>query len=288
MPVSGQEIASLDFANLIGGPLDAVIRAQAKSAIATAQFIKEVGFDKNGKVVNADFSYVKNDDGAQRKFSLQVPFLSMIPVPYIMVTDALIEFTAKISSTTQSEASTNTMSSGSFSAKADFWFASASVSGKASSQKNTKRTDSEQRTFDMKIIVRAKNADIPAGTERILTMIEQSMKENPNPDKLVAYYKILSINDSGTEALLETENVADLQKAIKTDSVIFQYEDPENPNAKWVAKASGGNGTVDSQNPNAVKVALTAYTATTGTSVAEKEKMRQACTGKYLSLPIPK
>ena len=43
----GKELASLDFANLIGGPLNAIVDAQARAAIATANFVQEVGFDKN-------------------------------------------------------------------------------------------------------------------------------------------------------------------------------------------------------------------------------------------------
>lgn len=40
----GTELASLDFGNLIGGPLTAVITAQAMAAQSTASFIKDVGF----------------------------------------------------------------------------------------------------------------------------------------------------------------------------------------------------------------------------------------------------
>ena len=40
----GTELASLDFGNLIGGPLNAVITAQSMAAQSTAAFIKEVGF----------------------------------------------------------------------------------------------------------------------------------------------------------------------------------------------------------------------------------------------------
>lgn len=40
----GAELASLDFGNLIGGPLVAVIKAQSLAADATARFIKETGF----------------------------------------------------------------------------------------------------------------------------------------------------------------------------------------------------------------------------------------------------
>jgi|GEM_PF-255522 len=40
----GTELAALDFGNLIGGPLVAVITAQSLAANATARFIKETGF----------------------------------------------------------------------------------------------------------------------------------------------------------------------------------------------------------------------------------------------------
>ena len=76
MPVSGKELATLDFASLIGGPLNAVVEAQAKSALATVNFIKETSFDKDGNLINVDFKY--NREGEE--FSLTVPFLTLLPV----------------------------------------------------------------------------------------------------------------------------------------------------------------------------------------------------------------
>src|SRR5262245_59067849 len=46
MPNPGQELASIDFASLLGGPMCAVINAQAQAAMSTVNFIKEVGFKK--------------------------------------------------------------------------------------------------------------------------------------------------------------------------------------------------------------------------------------------------
>ena len=48
MPLPGQELSSIDFTSMIGGPLIAVVRAQAQSAIATVDFIKTVGFKPTG------------------------------------------------------------------------------------------------------------------------------------------------------------------------------------------------------------------------------------------------
>jgi len=40
----GQELSSIDFSAVIGGPLTAVVDAQAKAALSTIDFIKSVGF----------------------------------------------------------------------------------------------------------------------------------------------------------------------------------------------------------------------------------------------------
>ncbi len=46
MPTPGQELASIPFADMLGGPLIACINAQAAAAMSTVNFIKEVGFKK--------------------------------------------------------------------------------------------------------------------------------------------------------------------------------------------------------------------------------------------------
>jgi hypothetical protein len=43
----GQELSSIDFESMIGGPLIAVVNAQAQAAMSTVNFIKEVGFKKS-------------------------------------------------------------------------------------------------------------------------------------------------------------------------------------------------------------------------------------------------
>src|SRR5713226_8642261 len=69
MPNVGQELASLDFASMLGGPLMAVVDAQAKAAMRSVNFIKAVGFepatvDANGdpvpgKPIYVSFKYPK-------------------------------------------------------------------------------------------------------------------------------------------------------------------------------------------------------------------------------------
>src|SRR5712664_3729781 len=69
MPNVGQELASIDFASMLGGPLIAVVNAQAQAAMSSVNFIKAVGFepatvdgDGNpvpGKPIYVSFKYPK-------------------------------------------------------------------------------------------------------------------------------------------------------------------------------------------------------------------------------------
>jgi hypothetical protein len=178
MPVSGQELATLDFANLIGGPLNAIVEAQAKSAITTANFIKEVGFDKKGEIVNVNFKYNRKDnDGRDQDFNLTVPFLTMLPIPYITIDTAEVEFNAKITSTTQSDVTSSFSQDLDAEVGGNYWFVRASMKSKTSYQRQSANSDREERTFDMRVYVRARNADMPAGTERLLNILENAIDE---------------------------------------------------------------------------------------------------------------
>ena len=171
MPTPGQELSSIDFESMIGGPLIAVINAQAQAAMTTVNFIKEVGFKKAGGETDLDkaetaqpiyvtFKYPKeiapyqpevkavsavaqvgdpaypkgmkphaqaasdaseNDNAhagglpayvapvaavdpkpavpAQiQEMKLEVPILTMLPIPFIRIDLATIDFNAKINS----------------------------------------------------------------------------------------------------------------------------------------------------------------------------------------------
>lgn len=206
MPVSGRELSSLDFGSLIGGPLNAVVEAQAKSAIATATFIKEVGFDKDGKVKSVDFKYNrKNDNGSDQEFTLTVPFLTLVPIPYISVSNAEVEFNAKITSTTETKSSENFATVVDASAGGSWWFASARLHTKTAYQRTSSSSDKEERTYDMRVKVQARNVDMPAGTERILTLLENAIQERTS-NKLFG----VSLSVTDVKGSLVTVEGADL------------------------------------------------------------------------------
>ncbi len=79
MPTPGQELASIDFESLIGGPLIAVIHAQAQAAMTTVNFIKEVGFKKP---TNAGGIIPGTDSGTEEPIYVSFKFPKEIS-PYV-------------------------------------------------------------------------------------------------------------------------------------------------------------------------------------------------------------
>ena len=65
----------------------AVVNAQANAALTTINFIQAVGFDVNGSCIYSTFQYnVTNaTTGAVQTNSISVPFLTIVPIPFLRV-----------------------------------------------------------------------------------------------------------------------------------------------------------------------------------------------------------
>jgi hypothetical protein len=276
MPVSGQELASLDFSNLIGGPLNAVVQAQAKSAITTAEFIKSVGFDKNGSVVNTSFKYNrKNDNGSDQEFDLTVPFIMMLPIPYISISSAVVEFNAKITSTTASTSESTFGTEVKASAGGSWWFAKASLDTKTSYQKKSSNSDKEERTFDMHVRVEAKNVDMPAGTERIMTLLENSIAEKTSHKLSTVALVVKKVDSTGLVLDVDGKDFGAISSTGGGATLAY----------------GGGTFTVASTTPAVAATATTAavpakltLTAATGSTVT---KIPDTATDKGIEIKLP-
>lgn len=81
MPTPGQEISSLNFESMIGGPLVAMVEAQKQAALTTVNFINQVGFNSDPENPNykqpiyVDFKYPK-EISAYRPFSISIAVTS--------------------------------------------------------------------------------------------------------------------------------------------------------------------------------------------------------------------
>lgn len=97
----------LSLAQLIGAPIHALVDAEAQSAMATARFVRAVGFTGPadgsdgmgdlGELQMARFTRKRrNADGTEEDVEVQIPLLSMLPIPALQIKDAQLDYTVKI------------------------------------------------------------------------------------------------------------------------------------------------------------------------------------------------
>ncbi len=190
MPNYGNEIASISLGSIIGGALNAIVEAQSQAANTTVEFIKSVGFttDKTTGVmepVYVDFQYAKgqmeNEKGekTQTVSNLKVPVLSMVPIPFIRVDDATIDFNVKINSVEETKSSKDTTAGGSTEAHAGYngWRFKTGIKLNASfsNQKKSSMSDTVKKDYSLNVHVHAVQDDMPAGVERLLGILEDSI-----------------------------------------------------------------------------------------------------------------
>ena len=182
----GKELASLDFKNLNHRPLSAGVEAQALAAESTVQFIKNLGFYQEGKPLYVIFKYPKrvsttDKEGKEKTetetMELQVPFLSLIPIPFIRVEEATIDFNAKINAIEHKEKTTDMSADASLKFKQRWIGGSVGLKASFSYKSSTNSGNKVERTYTMAIHVRAVQDEIPGGMEKLLGILESAIEE---------------------------------------------------------------------------------------------------------------
>ena len=111
-----ENITSLPFGQIIGGPLVAAIDAQGQAAKSTVDFIAQVGFEPPGDtedpfldssedevmsptigaIRTVTFTYRRTDGDTNNEVTITVPLLTIIPIPFFAIEEMTIDFMAKI------------------------------------------------------------------------------------------------------------------------------------------------------------------------------------------------
>ena len=184
--VATNALQAIPYSALIGGPLDACIKAQATAAMTTWDFIRNVGLQQDPstgetKAVTVTFQY--NRDG--QVFNLVVPLLAIVPIPYIAIDKITIDFKANIaaSSSTTSEETSSYQAGAEASGSASVGFGPFSLKlnfkGSVSSKKDSKATQESKYSveYTMDIHVEASQSDMPAGLATVLNILQSSITE---------------------------------------------------------------------------------------------------------------
>lgn len=177
-------LQAIPFSSLIGGPLNACIEAQAMAARRTWEFIQEAGLEVDPetgekKAVNVTFSFMQGG----RMMQLDVPLLTIVPIPYIAIHDVDISFKASISASTSAatEQSESTGMGGDLSlnggVKLGLFHVDAKLNANYSSKKDSKATAESKYCveYTMDVAVKAGQDSMPAGLAKILEILGNSL-----------------------------------------------------------------------------------------------------------------
>jgi hypothetical protein len=177
-----QAMNSIPFDKLIGGPLTAAVNAQATAAMTCIKFINDVGFKLPAnappgavkEAVEVQFKYTKTgENGDPAEFKLTVPILAILPIPYLRIDEVLIDFQAKLSDMVTSDESSSLGIDVSASAK----WGPVSFRGSVAYKNDKSTKTSSTQDYSMTVKVRAVQAEIPGGMQKILDMLEAAVRD---------------------------------------------------------------------------------------------------------------
>lgn len=118
-----------------------------------------------------------------QKMQIDVPILTMMPIPFIKIDNTDIEFNVKINSVSNSKSnnsSNNDIKSNSYVKYKGWRFkAGTSLNASISNQKSTSASERIRKDYSLNIKVHAIQDDMPAGMSRILDILEESIVTKP-------------------------------------------------------------------------------------------------------------
>ncbi|MCD7969066.1 MAG: DUF2589 domain-containing protein [Alistipes sp.] len=178
----------MDLEQLIAAPLVATLKADTMMTASYVEFLREVAFESDGsgnlgKLRTFSFKYEQNDRDGKGFKSVQVPVISLIPIPLLQIKEAKFDFDIRIldsvTETTEREFSFE-RENHSPAENDDRMSVRATLSpqsGKAS------KTKDASMSANMKVNVVMKQADMPAGLANLLSLSAHNMTvENGEED----------------------------------------------------------------------------------------------------------
>lgn len=173
------ELNNVDFEKLMGGPLQAAIKAQVASSNSTIEYIQEVGFNKNedGEIESVkyvEFMYDEktgevDDDGNEVTKSklLKVPLLSMVTLPAIRIENLEVDFNVKLNSVQ----SRKTSSKLGVNAEVKAGWGPVKFKVSAAYQRASSMGVKVSKEYTMNVKLKATQDEIPAGVEKVLNLL---------------------------------------------------------------------------------------------------------------------
>ncbi len=176
----------MELQQLIAGPLIATIEADALSAQKYLDYLMHIAFEsydpvtgKTGKLRTMTFTYNEQDLGGVQKKSISIPMLTLVPLPLLQVKEADFDFDIKIldalSESVEEKFSIEDGKSVSEQPGAGGFKMRASLAPQQSAAQH--KGDLQQSlAANMKVKVKMRQADMPAGLSNLLHLTANNLQ----------------------------------------------------------------------------------------------------------------
>jgi hypothetical protein len=183
---SGAELQqeALSLAQLIGAPIHALVDAEAQSAMATARFIRSVGFEAPDSGTPGDLGALQMArfkrrrrlaDDTEEDYEIEIPLLTLLPIPALQIREADLEYTVKIIQTEALPEQRRQLVQ-SLQLK-DTLPIDPPATMRAAYTSDTARAGRRSVDMLLKMKVRIEQADMPAGLARLLNLATESLNQ---------------------------------------------------------------------------------------------------------------
>ena len=211
--VATSALQAIPFGSIIGAPLKACIEAQAMAAKSSWEFIQQVGLNTNKETgmreaINVSFNFMQNGRMAQ----LNVPLLTILPIPYIGIQNIDLNFKANISAASSSVTETSESSDtkidggGSLGLKIGPFHMQANMKANYSSKKDSKATQDSRYSveYTMDVAVKAGQESMPAGLAKVLELLGSALDVSDPEGTLEVSERDIVMSQDGNAMLIAT------------------------------------------------------------------------------------
>ena len=172
---TGSVLNALPLDKMIGGPLQAMIKAQIQASKAYADFLLQVCI-KDGKAVSVQFDYdetIVNEKGEYQgtmQKTMRIPLLAAISHPNICIEEGTIDFEMEISQSEETHDSTEMEAS--LEAEVGWGPFKVSVKGRASHKSEQTRKSDTRAKYSIHTAI--KRQDPPEALMRVIEFLTES------------------------------------------------------------------------------------------------------------------
>lgn len=157
---STEEFKGLPMRDLIGAPLQAACESQQKLAESALEFMTRIGFKENdlSQVRRIKFNLqrpIETPEGITTStIEVQAPFLTLVPVPSLLIESVDIDFQREVTSTEKTQENFSSEVSTKAGDKGLFSRVSVDVQGKISSSRENTRSTNQTDKYQVHVCAR--------------------------------------------------------------------------------------------------------------------------------------